>query len=108
MSATPRPWKTRKGFSSDTIEIFAPNPKIKKPFQPTAIAVVEADTPEGKANAKIIVRAVNCHDDLVALAEACLEWIDAVPKNTVLPAMPGFDRDWGNQVLAKAKGGQSE
>ena len=36
-----------------------------------------------------------------ALAMA-LEWIDAVPQETVLPAMPGFDRDWANGVLAKA------
>jgi hypothetical protein len=50
-------WKTRKGFSSDTIEVFAPNPKIEKPFRPTALAVVEADTPEGKANAQLICAA---------------------------------------------------
>ena len=50
-------WKTRKGFSSDTIEVFAPNPKIKKPFKPTALAVVEADTPEGKANARLMAAA---------------------------------------------------
>ena len=32
--------------------------------------------------------------DLVDALRATLEWIDAVPQDTVLPAMPGFDRDW--------------
>lgn len=50
-------WKTRKGFSAYTIEIFAPDPEIKKPFKPTELAVVEADTPEGKANARLIAAA---------------------------------------------------
>ena len=35
-----------------------------------------------------------------------LEWIDAVPRETVLPAMPGFDRDWVDEIVAKAKGEQ--
>jgi hypothetical protein len=29
-----------------------------------------------------------------------LEWIDAVPKDTLLPGMPGFDRDYVNNLLA--------
>lgn len=33
-------------------------------------------------------------DELLEALEAALEWIDAVPADTVLPAMPGFDRDW--------------
>lgn len=51
---TPGKWKTRIGFLRDTIEVFAQNPKIKKPFRPTALAVVESDTSEGKANARLI------------------------------------------------------
>lgn len=33
--------------------------------------------------------------ELVEMLQAALEWIDAVPSETVasLPAMPGFDRD---------------
>ena len=38
-------------------------------------------------------------DEIKAVALAMREWIDAVPKDTVLPAMPGFDRDWANSVL---------
>lgn len=29
-----------------------------------------------------------------------LEWIDAVPNYVVLPSMPGFDRDYVNNILA--------
>ena len=38
--------------------------------------------------------------ELLKVAEAMLEWIDAVPKDIVLPAMPGFDRDWAEETLA--------
>lgn len=30
---------------------------------------------------------------------AALDWIDAVPSGTELPAMPGFDRDWAESLL---------
>ncbi|AXN57833.1 hypothetical protein [Acinetobacter phage ABPH49] len=42
--------------------------------------------------------------EMVEALEAALEWIDAVPQDTPLPTMPGFDRDWVNAVLNKAKG----
>src|SRR5690606_22041966 len=32
--------------------------------------------------------------ELVEALRAALDWIDAVPQDTVLPVMPGFDRDW--------------
>ncbi|MBQ5183510.1 hypothetical protein B5M10_18625 [Pluralibacter gergoviae] len=35
--------------------------------------------------------------------KAALEWIDAVPSDTVLPAMPGFDRDEVNELIANAR-----
>ena len=38
--------------------------------------------------------------DLESVARAMREWIDAVPSTTVLPAMPGFDRDWVDSVIA--------
>lgn len=42
--------------------------------------------------------------DLLKVAEWALEWIDAVPKEVAasLPVMPGFDRDWANQVIERA------
>ena len=37
--------------------------------------------------------------ELKEVAKAMREWIDAVPDNTELPAMPGFDRDWADEVI---------
>lgn len=31
-----------------------------------------------------------------------LAWIDAVPLDTPLPGMPGFDRDWVNAVYSRS------
>lgn len=39
---------------------------------------------------------------VVELVKAQQEWIDAVPEKTQLPAMPGFDRDWADDVLNSA------
>jgi hypothetical protein len=61
------------------------------------------DIPTAKANAEFIVRAVNAHDDLLSALAAALEWIDAVPPETVLPTMPGFDRDDVNALLDNLK-----
>ena len=40
--------------------------------------------------------------ETIAVARAALDYIDALPKDVVasLPAMPGFDRDWAENVLA--------
>lgn len=42
--------------------------------------------------------------DTSAVARAALEYIDALPSEVIatLPAMPGFDRDWADEVLALA------
>lgn len=42
--------------------------------------------------------------DVSAVARAALDYIDALPSEAVatLPAMPGFDRDWANEVMAQA------
>jgi len=40
--------------------------------------------------------------ELEAVARAMREWIDAIPKETQLPAMPGFDRDWADDVIDHA------
>lgn len=34
---------------------------------------------------------------------AALEWIDAVPSDTLLPVMPGFDRDEVNELIVTAR-----
>ena len=37
------------------------------------------------------------------IAKAYREWVDAVPKDIVLPAMPGHDRDWSDKVIDKCE-----
>lgn len=45
---------------------------------------------------------------LLQVAEAAIEYIDAIPKITAMsfPAMPGFDRDWADEVMAEARAGK--
>jgi hypothetical protein len=38
-------------------------------------------------------------DDLAAAVRHTLDWIDKVPSELPLPAMPGFDRDWVESLL---------
>lgn len=40
---------------------------------------------------------------LLAALEAALDWIDAVPRETVLPTMPGFDRDVVDELMSEVK-----
>jgi hypothetical protein len=42
-------------------------------------------------------------EELYFVAESLKEWIDAVPKDTVLPCMPGVDRDFVNEILERSK-----
>ena len=46
-------------------------------------------------------------DELRQVAKAAIAYIDAIPKDIgdALPAMPGFDRDWAEDVIAKASEG---
>lgn len=53
---------------------------------------------------KLISQPQNMNADLLAALTNALEWIDAVPSDMPLPAMPGFDRDEVNALIAKAKG----
>lgn len=46
--------------------------------------------------------------ELREVSKAALAWIDAVPSDTELPTMPGFDRDWADSVLDKARGETDE
>ncbi len=53
-----------------------------------------------KANTDLVIAA----PELLEALQMALEWIDAVPSDTRLPAMPGFDRDEVNNVINKALG----
>lgn len=55
---------------------------------------------ECEANASLIAAA----PDLLDALKLALDWIDAIPDGTLLPVMPGFDRDWVNDLIAKAEG----
>lgn len=44
-------------------------------------------------------------DELLKALTYALEWIDAVPSETALPAMPGFDRDEVNNLISSINGG---
>ena len=55
---------------------------------------------ECAANAQLISAA----PDLLEALQAAMDYIDAIPKDVVLPAMPGFDRDWVDGVISKALG----
>ena len=44
-------------------------------------------------------------DALLSALTHALEWIDAVPSETALPAMPAFDRDEVNNLISSIKGG---
>lgn len=55
---------------------------------------------EHKGNAALFAAA----PELFEALQAALEWIDNVPSDTPLPAMPGFDRDWVDSIIGKALG----
>lgn len=40
-------------------------------------------------------------DEIAACLRMALDWIDAVPSDLQLPAMPGFDRDYVDSVIAR-------
>jgi hypothetical protein len=43
-------------------------------------------------------RMANRIAELEERLQAAMGYIDAIPKDTVLPAMPGFDRDWMDSI----------
>lgn len=102
---TPGPWKTRKGFFSDAVEIYKPK-HLKKPFIPTEIAVIRVEGPEGEANARLIVTA----PDLLAALKQCRLALE--PYDDVKPRDWKTDREnlaFAHQAacaaIAKATGG---
>lgn len=67
---------------------------------PLHVDVDEAEGSRGLNNAHLIAAAPEVYE----VARAALDYIDAIPDEIDLPAMPGFDRDWADSVMAKARG----
>ena len=38
-------------------------------------------------------------EELKSVAIAMRNWIDTVPSDAQLPTMPGFDRDWADEII---------
>ena len=102
---TPGPWKClREGVNNHYIRISST--KVGERFAvanvliPLYDDVHEREAKETRANARLIAAA----PELLEALQMALEWIDAVPSDTLLPAMPGFDRDEVNGIIAKVTG----
>ena len=104
---TPTPWfvdgRGNYGGMLFNIHGSGQNPELPEPCQSVCCAT-------GKGDTEYILLCVNSHANLVkelrASIDNCammLEWIDAVPKETQLPAMPGFDRDYVTVCMMDAK-----
>lgn len=46
-----------------------------------------------------LLKKMSCKASALEALYATLAWIDAVPQDTELPVMPGFDRDWVDGVV---------
>ena len=53
-----------------------------------------------EVDARVIINRLESDNyKLKEVAKAMRDWIDAVPSDTVLPTMPGFDRDWADNII---------
>lgn len=73
---TPGPWKTRRGFDKDEIEVFD-SVKVKRPFRRCAIATIHDNVDGKRANARLISAA----PELLEACEAALRFSDR-PRNS--------------------------
>jgi len=93
MKHTPGPWKKVSGFliGSNGKEVVAASVGIGLGS--------DSGNGEREANGRLIAAA----PELLESLQLALAWIDTVPKDTILPTMPGFDRDEINNIIIKAK-----
>jgi hypothetical protein len=74
-------------------------------YVPHEGAVAHADTerPEHRANAAFIVKAVNCHYDLLAALKKCADFIESLPyQPSIHPSTKA--QDAARDAIAKAEG----
>lgn len=67
--ATPRPWHTGRGLLVPDWCIYDKENNLVLSFE---------ETEEGKANARLIVKVVNCHDELVGALKNTIELLKFV------------------------------
>lgn len=86
---TPTPWAISFGFDprmTGEREVYvAPASGVPvgiKISTPWVEGAWQGD-PEAEANARFIVRAVNCHDELLAALEGDIDWLDALSQMTI-------------------------
>lgn len=102
---TPAPWKTRKGFSHDEIDIFHPDRAVKKPCIPTGLAIVQIndDTKESiaesRANARLISAAPDLLECLIHMADR--DWFKSGMTGEIVC---GLDAEKVRHALSKALG----
>lgn len=73
-------------------------------YRDTGTGQIHHREPEDFAMRMKVITKPEINAQLLAALSDALEWIDAVPSDTPLPAMPGFDRDAVNELIAAAKG----
>ena len=105
--ATPRPWylldqKLRPQLSSRILEIKGPDREPVVHW--TGFDAVDRSKAVRKANAKLIVRAVNAHDELITTLQRWADWWDGNPDDD--DSVPALLSDT-KAVLAKARGEDS-
>jgi hypothetical protein len=100
MSATKGPWGVRGRFI-EADHNWA-TPAYGNGWGRTVVAHVAMNTSADREEAEANARQIAAAPELLEALRWTLEWIDAVPSDTVLPAMPGFDRDEVNRILIKA------
>lgn len=66
----------------------------------SGVALPGRVTQEYAANTRLVVAA----PEILEALQAAMAWIDAVPQDVQLPAMPGFERDWVDGIINKALG----
>jgi hypothetical protein len=93
---TPGPWEVMK--DDDELKVIQSG-SLEKGFGWKSYCNV-CENVSGDSNAKLITAA----PELLEALQAAMEWIDAVPQDVQLPTMPGFNRDWVDEIITKALG----
>jgi hypothetical protein len=73
-----------------------------KDWTPDSQAIVDKAKSDEIAELRAALAQPAKPTQLLDVIRAYREYVDALPQDLVLPAMPGFDRDWADAVEAKA------